>query len=443
MHEVCNGLAYAAMLHHAELGSLSRIPPLCIVPCGSGNNLALNINIQTIDDAIAAALGGRVQLMDVIQLTHPEDLTAPRLEHAVDTSPPSEEALVDHESCSGDRGESPSCSHGGGDAGIYKESDASLRRCSAARDAFYDRTVFSVNTIGFGLGVVANKLAVESLRLCGRAQYMVSQMSHCYMMVGSRCWVVAALRASPACSSPSPLAFQSNCICLTLLRQPAVYIYLLYNFSWLCEFEIVNPPQRALALTKGQVAVARRLRALALAGKPHDGTESHETESDSTPCDIVKPLSTELSSYCMMAINHTTYFGCVLLIFTLLICSVSEPFHVSSVWLVLTWLSPLMLDSTMGCSIFAPFPRFRESTSSVESKMPRTWVLIWSSQRANFLEGLSLVKRLKLSFALLMLRAKSAGLLAMLCLCPRYLPPGILGVYLARQRPIQMLRLRW
>ena len=88
VHEVANGIAYAAMLTRSTTGTPARIPPLCIVPCGTGNNLALNIGIQTFDESIAAALSGQVQLMDLIQMTHPEDTTAPRLEDAIDSSSP-------------------------------------------------------------------------------------------------------------------------------------------------------------------------------------------------------------------------------------------------------------------------------------------------------------------------------------------------------------------
>ena len=174
MHEVTNGLAYAAMLAHEETRLRQRVPPLCIVPCGSGNNLALHIGIQSLADAIAAALGGLVQQMDIVAMTRPEDEAAPRLEAALDLSPrPPSAALAAGGADVESRGETGTGVRGPASGATYDESDACLRRCAAARAAFSDRVIFSVNTIGFGLGVVANKLAVEKLRLFGRAQYTV------------------------------------------------------------------------------------------------------------------------------------------------------------------------------------------------------------------------------------------------------------------------------
>lgn len=253
------------MLVHAETGGRTRIPPLCIVPCGSGNNLALHMGIQTLDDAVSAALGGRVQLMDVVQMTQPDDADAPRLENAVDTSPP---PLRDATAGTGSGGAAGSGAVST-DAAPYDEASACVRRSASAASAFSERVVFSVNTVGFGLGVKANSLAVESLRLCGRAQYM-----------------------------------------------PAAYIFLLYNFTWLCQIEVVDPPEGARPLSRGQVAEAERLwnaartpSAAAETASPPLAALVADAERDPTPSPITAPLSTALSPYCMLAASHNAYFG--------------------------------------------------------------------------------------------------------------------------------------
>ena len=112
--------------------------------------------------------------------------------------------------------------------------------------------------------------------------------------------------------------------------QLAAYVYLLYNFTWLCELEVVDPPERAHTLSRGQVAVAERHRdsvrvqqraappcsphpAAATAaglGSPELVAPDAAPELDPTPSPVVAPLSSGWQAYCMMAISHNAYIGC-------------------------------------------------------------------------------------------------------------------------------------
>lgn len=220
VHEVTNGLAYAAMLAHDETRERQRVPPLCIVPCGSGNNLALHMGIQSLADAIAAALGGLVQQMDIVAMTRPEDETAPRLEAALDLLPRPLSAAAGGTGAESNGHTGPGA-RGPASGAAYDETDACLRRCAAAKAAFSDRVMFSVNTIGFGLGVVANKLAVEKLRLFGRAQYTVRPPAGDALQDQRRPVVHATLYGS---STPQTLRACSSlrmCICCTTSRGSA------------------------------------------------------------------------------------------------------------------------------------------------------------------------------------------------------------------------------
>ena len=56
LHEVINGLAYGSLLRHPasnnDSPARSTLPPLAIVPCGSGNTAAFSFGITNVEDAL-------------------------------------------------------------------------------------------------------------------------------------------------------------------------------------------------------------------------------------------------------------------------------------------------------------------------------------------------------------------------------------------------------
>ena len=48
VHEVVNGLAYGTLLRRGS----GQMPPLAIVPCGSGNTVAFTLGLATAEDAL-------------------------------------------------------------------------------------------------------------------------------------------------------------------------------------------------------------------------------------------------------------------------------------------------------------------------------------------------------------------------------------------------------
>lgn len=68
VHEVVNGLAYGTLLRRGR----GQMPPLAIVPCGSGNTVAFTLGLATAEDALgtrsSAMLAVHYSLFPCIQL---------------------------------------------------------------------------------------------------------------------------------------------------------------------------------------------------------------------------------------------------------------------------------------------------------------------------------------------------------------------------------------
>eukprot|EP00500_Bicosoecida_sp_ms1_P001539 CAMPEP_0203806540 /NCGR_PEP_ID=MMETSP0115-20131106/538_1 /ASSEMBLY_ACC=CAM_ASM_000227 /TAXON_ID=33651 /ORGANISM="Bicosoecid sp, Strain ms1" /LENGTH=185 /DNA_ID=CAMNT_0050715199 /DNA_START=18 /DNA_END=572 /DNA_ORIENTATION=+ len=67
-HEVINGLLRGYLLKPSRV-----LPPVSVVPCGSGNTVAFDLGIVTVEQAVAAFLGRTTHAIDVLELTDPED----------------------------------------------------------------------------------------------------------------------------------------------------------------------------------------------------------------------------------------------------------------------------------------------------------------------------------------------------------------------------------
>lgn len=149
LHEIVNGL----MLGY--LADTSRvIPPLCIVPCGSGNTVAYDFNIVDKNDSLDALFGGVARAIDVVEITDPDDPTRRVYRNMAD------------DAAEGGGG-------GGGGAAEEKGDDGAAAAEAKTEDddggAFKD-PIFSLNIVGFGLPVTVMDTA-NDLRWMGGAMY--------------------------------------------------------------------------------------------------------------------------------------------------------------------------------------------------------------------------------------------------------------------------------
>lgn len=103
--------------------------------------------------------------------------------------------------------------------------------------------------------------------------------------------------------------------------QPAAYVLLIYNYSWLCELEIVDPPRQSHCLTRGQVAAAEGLwgsvrgksrpAQSAPAAVASPGTPAGADDGDASPTDMLGPVRSAMTAYCLLTLNNSAYAGYV------------------------------------------------------------------------------------------------------------------------------------
>jgi diacylglycerol kinase family enzyme len=139
----------------------AALPAIAIVPCGSGNTVAFSLGIATLEDVLSAALSGQRRAMDLVELTHPDDRDAPRLQPAASGAPL---------------------------RGASAGSLASLRQ----------RVQYSCNMVGWGLSSAVLATA-DNMRWLGAAQYNCAAYSQVRRLLLRAARRVCARRKGRSC----------------------------------------------------------------------------------------------------------------------------------------------------------------------------------------------------------------------------------------------------
>lgn len=184
-HEVVNGLAYGALF---TAGGPPHLPPVLLVPCGSGNTVAFNLGIRSWRDSLTALAARRVFCSDVLELTRPEDSSVPRLQ----APPPGFSVLSTPAGAGAAAVRTASDSSGAaaaGDAGAGAVAAADAGAATPAPPALQQqltpdalaslkrRVVFSWNMTGWSLSTSIMRTA-NALRWMGGAQYNMAALRH-------------------------------------------------------------------------------------------------------------------------------------------------------------------------------------------------------------------------------------------------------------------------
>lgn len=166
-HEVVNGLAYGALF---TSGGPPHLPPVLLVPCGSGNTVAFNLGIRNWRDSLAALAARRVFCSDVLELTRPEDAGVPRLQ-----APPPGFSIVSG-AASADAGASGASGAGAGEATPAPPAPQQ-QLTPTALSSLKRRVVYSWNMTGWSLSTSIMRTA-NALRWMGGAQYNLAALRH-------------------------------------------------------------------------------------------------------------------------------------------------------------------------------------------------------------------------------------------------------------------------
>jgi hypothetical protein len=182
-HEVINGLAYGGLMRQQAAPDRASpvIPPLGIIPCGSGNTVAYSIGIDSVEGALACIAAGHWRAMDVIEMTHPDDTAVPLLkghEPAADAAPGAAAAATSAAAAAPDAATAVAAQPSFGETWTLPD----LRQ----------RVMYSVNMIGWAFSTAVLATA-DSLRWCGGAQYncaAYAEVRACVRAAGA--WVTGA-----------------------------------------------------------------------------------------------------------------------------------------------------------------------------------------------------------------------------------------------------------
>lgn len=207
VHEVTSGL----LRGYTKDPSRGHPPPLCIIPCGSGNTFAYDMGIISADDAISALLSAGVRAVDVVQLTDPDDPTVreyPRFDdeaadadadegdkgdkgeadgdaaaHAPDVAAEAkpdgaDDAVAAPAPAAADATSSAAVSDVAavvesktdGEAGATGAAASASAGAAAPAEGSFPEPIYSINIAGFGLPAAVME-AANGLRCCGGAKY--------------------------------------------------------------------------------------------------------------------------------------------------------------------------------------------------------------------------------------------------------------------------------
>lgn len=194
-HEVVNGLIYGSLFGPSgdalPAEEARPLPPVLLVPCGTGNTAAFSLGIRDLDDSLRAFEAGRVFCTDLLECTRPDDTGVPRL-----AQPPAGE--------------------------LTRVSDAAASAATAALAApapaaaaaprritphglanAKHRVVYSFNMLGYGLSVAVLSTA-NAMRWAGAgAGYNLAALRH---VVANRSWVACLQFVDP----PMPVAISGE-----------------------------------------------------------------------------------------------------------------------------------------------------------------------------------------------------------------------------------------
>jgi diacylglycerol kinase family enzyme len=285
-HETANGLAYGCV--YAALtarSAIQRTPTLGLIPCGSGNCLAFNLGILTVDDAINAVLINQPRHMDVLEITHPEDRSIPSLAQQGDAAAATQPASA-----------SASASSGENAASRYDAMNDEIRAASTISDAvakLSQRVLYSVNMVGWAMSTSVMEKA-NDLRWCGGAQYNCAA----YMsLINNACWVGGVEFVDP----PAPVEISARTFSNTrAIADGSVDIHTM---------------DEATAAKHNRDAATASDAAGAVAGTGTDasavGVDEHgeDTSSGTGPLIPIQPFPTDARAWAINQFQMTTYMG--------------------------------------------------------------------------------------------------------------------------------------
>jgi diacylglycerol kinase family enzyme len=165
-HEVISGMSYAS------LSTGKPLLPLCLVPCGTGNTLAMNLGLNSVEDSIAALLSKSVRCIDLLECSHPNDTDVPHLRTPI----PAGSVPVDGAGVGSAGATSASAVHLEGVKPEDSES-AEVHDLAVISEAgrhhiraYEHKVLYSCNIFAWGLSTAVLESA-NNLRWCGGAQY--------------------------------------------------------------------------------------------------------------------------------------------------------------------------------------------------------------------------------------------------------------------------------